>query len=63
MKTHHKPIPIDKDVLAFDVVCGMEIDKQQTHHHTQYRGEVYYFCSSHCRQHFEDNPTRYVGEN
>ena len=65
MKTHHAH---DKNILtagaelAFDVVCGMEVDQKQSHHHIQHHGTVYYFCSSHCKQHFIDAPTRYVGE-
>ncbi len=65
MKTHHTQdfsALTPGAVLALDVVCGMEVDQQQTHHHAQYNGVVYYFCSSHCKQHFINAPTRYVGE-
>ncbi len=48
--------------MTLDVVCGMDVDQRQSHHHVQHHGVVYYFCSSHCKQHFVDTPERYVWE-
>ena len=49
-----------KPELVFDVVCGMELEKQQVRHLAHYRNDTYYFCSIHCKQHFEATPSRYV---
>lgn len=64
MKTYKEPTTktARKQAVTFDVVCGMEVDQKQSHHHVEYKGTVYYFCSSHCKQHFVDAPTRYVWE-
>lgn len=45
---------------AIDVVCGMELDSVHTKLHEEYRREVYYFCSTTCKNHFTDHPERYV---
>jgi YHS domain-containing protein len=44
-----------------DVVCGMEIDPTESRYFVRYHDVTYYFCSAHCRQHFENTPARYVG--
>jgi len=46
--------------LAVDHVCGMNVEVGKAVK-TEYEGEVYYFCCSHCRQAFESNPRKYVG--
>jgi YHS domain-containing protein len=48
-------------IWALDVVCGMEVDPRTTKFHSQYKGEVYYFCNSNCMTHFINNPAAYVG--
>lgn len=48
--------------LTIDVVCGMDIVAERSKYTVHYHGVVYYFCSPHCRQHFENNPERYVWE-
>ncbi len=54
--------PATKAELAFDVVCGMEVDKASVSQKAKYHDVLYYFCSSHCKQHFENKPDRYVWE-
>ena len=51
-----------KPQLGIDVVCGMEIDRAASKFRVRYHNETYYFCSANCRQHFENNPDRYVGD-
>lgn len=46
---------------AFDVVCAMEIDPVHTKLHVEHKGEVYYFCSTTCQNHFVNDPQKYVG--
>lgn len=63
MKTVKEPNKLHKtEHLTFDVVCGMDVVAERSKHTVRYHGVVYYFCSSHCRQHFENNPERYVWE-
>lgn len=49
-----------KEELVFDVVCGMELVRKDAFHLTHLNGMTYYFCSSHCKRHFVNTPTRYV---
>ncbi|MEK7616220.1 MAG: YHS domain-containing protein [Patescibacteria group bacterium] len=44
-----------------DPVCGMEIDPAEAKHASDYKGETYYFCSASCKEHFDNNPEKYVG--
>lgn len=52
---------IEQEAKALDVVCGMEIDPVHTKLHAEHRGEVYYFCSTVCKNHFVNDPQKYVG--
>lgn len=36
-----------------DPVCGMEVDPSTARYKTLYKGKVYYFCSSLCKEAFE----------
>jgi YHS domain-containing protein len=39
--------------MAVDPVCGMEVDPAKAKYKTLYKGKVYYFCSSMCKEEFE----------
>ena len=45
-----------------DPVCGMNIadNKEQSYN---YKGNVYYFCSSHCTKSFKSNPDKFLNAN
>jgi len=58
---HKVGMHIESQKKALDVVCGMEIDPLRTRLHVEYRGEVYYFCSTTCKNHFVNDPQKYVG--
>jgi uncharacterized membrane protein YraQ (UPF0718 family) len=45
---------------VLDPVCGMSVDVGKAAK-TEYGGETYYFCCSHCQQAFEDSPEEYMG--
>jgi len=45
---------------ALDPVCGMTVEVGKAAE-TEYSGETYYFCCSHCQQAFEDSPEEYIG--
>jgi len=46
--------------LVKDVVCGMEIDKNDNAGSVEYEVNVYYFCSPGCKDKFEENPEKYI---
>jgi Cu+-exporting ATPase len=47
--------------MVKDPVCGMTIDENKVAGKTEYRGTIYYFCSSGCKKAFEENPERFIG--
>lgn len=48
--------------VTFDVVCGMDIATDKARCNSVYHNVKYYFCSHHCKQHFDNTPERYVWE-
>jgi YHS domain-containing protein len=48
--------------MARDPVCGMNVNEQQAAGKSEYQGQTYYFCSSNCKQQFDQNPQRYASE-
>jgi YHS domain-containing protein len=53
-----EPQPIAQ---ATDPVCGMAIDPSGSKtEHAELDGRVYFFCSSACRQTFEEDPRHYA---
>lgn len=48
--------------MARDPVCGMEVDPGRAAGTSVYQGQTYYFCSPDDKQQFDQNPTRYVGQ-
>ncbi len=47
--------------IAFDVVCGMELDLAHIEHAIEHKEETYYFCGASCRDHFVNEPEKYIG--
>jgi YHS domain-containing protein len=45
--------------MVKDPVCGQDIEREAAVT-SSYEGELYYFCSEHCREEFEDNPDLYL---
>ena len=43
-----------------DPVCGMEVDELHAKDKSEYRGDMYYFCSRQCKDRFDADPERYV---
>lgn len=43
-----------------DPVCGMDVDPTTARHTSEYKGQIYYFCSLMCRKAFEDDPQQYL---
>jgi Cu+-exporting ATPase len=48
--------------VAFDLVCGMELDADSIKASADYKGKTYYFCAIHCKNHFTADPVKYAGE-
>lgn len=48
--------------MAKDPVCGMEVDEKTAAGKSEYQGKTYYFCAPGCKQAFDKEPDRYVGE-
>ncbi len=47
--------------MAVDPVCGMTVEPASSAGSSQYRGETYYFCSSHCKERFDADPGAFLG--
>ncbi len=45
-----------------DPVCGMRTDADNPVHRAEHDGHHYHFCSSRCRERFEHDPQRLLGE-
>ncbi len=48
--------------MAKDPVCGMDVDEKTAAGKSEYQGQTYYFCSPGCKQSFDRNPEKYVGQ-
>jgi uncharacterized protein len=53
------PVLSAQQALALDPVCGMNVEVGKAAK-TEYCGETYYFCCSHCQQAFEGSPEEYM---
>ena len=49
----------DKEIK--DPVCGMTVDRQKSSYASAYRGKTYHFCSTSCRDKFEQGAEKYAG--
>jgi YHS domain-containing protein len=47
--------------MAKDPVCGMEVKPAQAAGKTECSGQTYYFCSTACKQRFDQNPDSFKG--
>jgi Cu+-exporting ATPase len=46
--------------MAKDLVCGMEVIKEEAVAISNYGGKIYYFCSKICKEKFDQNPEKYI---
>ena len=51
-----------KSGASIDPVCGMTVQPGSAADSFEYKGETYYFCSTHCLQGFRENPEYFVDE-
>lgn len=47
------------EIMAKDLVCGMEVNEKRAAK-TTYKGKIYYFCSPTCQWAFESNPKQFI---
>lgn len=48
--------------MAIDPVCKMEVDPKNAPAKADYKGTTYYFCHPKCKERFEKDPERFVGQ-
>lgn len=48
--------------MARDPVCDMQVNEEQAAGTSKYQGETYYFCSTRCKEQFDQNPERYTSQ-
>ncbi len=54
-----KDAVIEKAQTSKDLVCGMTVNAQSTHH-LKHENKTLYFCSVSCKAKFKDNPNKYL---
>lgn len=47
------------NAMAKDPVCGMDVDEKTAAGKSEYKGQVYYFCSPGCKQTFDKDPAKF----
>ena len=60
IKVGPKVLNSQNEQLAIDPVCGMNVETGKAAK-TEYGGQTYYFCCTHCQQAFESSPQEYSG--
>ena len=45
-----------------DPICGMDVTPESAAGKSEYDGNTYYFCSLGCKDSFDRQPERYLGE-
>jgi YHS domain-containing protein len=45
-----------------DPVCGMELEPRKGMDKSEYKGQVFYFCWAGCKEKFDQNPEKFVGQ-
>jgi Cu+-exporting ATPase len=46
--------------MVEDPVCGIQLNIATAPAQTEYNGEIYYFCSTGCKEAFEANPEQFL---
>jgi len=47
---------------AKDLVCGKKVKKKRVGGFSEILGKTYYFCSVSCRERFDKEPGKYMGD-
>ncbi len=59
LESAKKPLFSEENNFAVDPICGMNVDRGDGLK-TEHRGELFYFCSAHCKTTFEKEPGKYT---
>jgi uncharacterized membrane protein YraQ (UPF0718 family) len=59
LESAKNPLSCKESNFAIDLICGINVDKCDGLG-TEYQGEYYYFCSTHCQTIFEKEPEKYI---
>ncbi len=51
-----------KTDMEIDPVCGMSVEPTAAAGQSEYLGKTYYFCSLGCKQAFDKEPEKYLGQ-
>lgn len=43
-----------------DPVCGMQVEEADAAGQSEHEGKTYYFCSTACKDRFDQNPADYI---
>ncbi|HXN05530.1 MAG TPA: YHS domain-containing protein [Nitrospiria bacterium] len=46
--------------MVKDLVCGMQVDEKKAAGTSNYKGQIYYFCSVSCKVKFEKKPENFI---
>ena len=57
---NHSLHVLQPSVGVIDPVCGMTVDPNNAAGSFDYKGETYYFCSTHCLHRFQDDPDSFL---
>jgi YHS domain-containing protein len=49
-------------LMAIDPVCGMDVEETAATGKSEYKGQIYYFCSTGCKRSFDKDPEKYLGK-
>jgi Cu+-exporting ATPase len=52
----------ERDEMAIDPVCKMEVKESEAAGTSEYKGKKYYFCSVACKKSFDQDPEKYLAE-
>ncbi|WP_289245119.1 heavy metal translocating P-type ATPase [uncultured Methylophaga sp.] len=59
---HHQDHPVQDVHTVKDPVCGMTVVPDTAKHQSQYGSQSWFFCSSHCKSKFDQNPQQYLND-
>lgn len=48
--------------MAKDPVCNMDVDETKAAAKSEFKGNVYYFCSQICKEKFVKEPEKYIAQ-
>ena len=45
-----------------DPICGMQVEEAEAAGQSDYEGRTYYFCSTSCKDKFDESPEDYTSQ-